>query len=217
MITCSKCKQQFPLNWRMISKDSTVHCTHCNEECLVTLFDLKNSDHSEENEGFGSVTHTYSEIRAEDEKEEKSLNNHLLATMVILNLIAGAFILGMYNISFLEENLPQIARLYNAIKIIAKKTIVVESFKVEKVNNIMTVNLNLENSSDKIQILSDIQILVRDSFNNIISATRVEPGKVIEGKSKLNIKINLTGVNDNGKKISIFINGSVAMESKITL
>jgi hypothetical protein len=217
MITCSKCKQQFPLNWRMISRDSKVNCTNCGNECLVTLFDLKN--HSDEtNDGFSSIEpiEHYKEIRQNEEKETKSLNNHFLIAIVILNLIAGVFLLGIYQIEFLEEKLPRVAVLYNRISIAAKKNIIVKSFEVKKVGKVININLILKNSSDKPDLVSDIEILIRDSFNNVVGATNVRPHKIIQSGKELNLKLNVTGINEDGRKISIFINGKVSLESKIT-
>ena len=214
MITCSKCEKQFTVQWQQISKDSTVPCPHCSYECLVRLLDFQNYP-SESDIGFGGVKNIYNEIKKEDEKESKSLQHHLLVIIVILNLLAGTFILGIYNMNHLEENFPGVARFYNKINIFARKTISVAYFDSETSHNIMTVKLNLLNSCDQTELLSDVQILISDSFNNIVGATHIRPNKIMKGEESLTLMINIVGIKENAKKISIFINGKISFEDKL--
>jgi hypothetical protein len=201
----------------MISKDSKVNCTKCGNECLVTLFDLKNHN-CEANDGFSSIepVQTVEEIRSYDEREEKSLNNHFLIAIIILNLIAGGFLFGMYQIELLQDNFPAIADIYNKLSFAVRKNIIVKSFEVRKIGKVINVNLTIQNISDKVDLVSDIEILIRDSFNNVVGATSVKPHAIIKSRKTLNLKINLVGIKDDGRKISIFINGKVALEGKIT-
>ena len=213
MITCSKCEKQFHVDWRSISKDSTIPCSHCGHECLVTLFDLQN--HSEESGFKGVNSKTYEEIKQEEEKESKSLHDHLLIIIVILNLFLAIFIFGMYNIEYLEEKFPAVGKCYNGLNIFAHKRISVSSFSIERKDQLMVVNLNLVNQCGNSELLNDIQILVGDHFNNTIAATHIKPNKIIKGEEVLPIKINIVGVTEDARKISIFINGKIAFEEKL--
>lgn len=209
MITCSKCKKKFNIDWLDISKDSTIPCTYCDNQCLVTLFDLENISH----ESFSGVNNR--DLAKPIEITEEETSYHYIVIIFCLTSFIMLFILGMYNIAYLEDNFPVVARFYNKIKVFARKSIAISSVSLEQDNFLITITLNLMNSSDHSQILNDIEILIMDSFHNVIAGTHIMPHQIIKKSTILSIKVNNIEQKDDLKNIRIFINGKIALEKSL--
>jgi len=216
MITCSKCNKAFNFDWQNISKDSTIQCIHCGNECLVKLFDLEKMP-SDNDEGFSGINDINPERSIETE-EKIQIHSHLIIIMFCFVFFVILFILGMYKISYIEQEIPILAKFYNKIRVFAKKSIAISSISTEQDEHFMTVDLNLINLSDNPEVLSDIQVLILDSFHNAVAGTHISPHKIIKTTRSMSIKINIREQNsDNLRNIRIFINGKVALEKSLPI
>lgn len=215
MITCSKCKKEFSVDWRNISKDSTVQCISCGNECLVKLFDLEQMS-TDSNQGFSSISDIDS-VRPTETKDKIQSHNHFLIIIFCFTLFIILFILGMYKIPYVEQEFPLIGRFYNKIRVIAHKTIHISSIEVTQNNYFMTIKLDLMNLSNHAELLNDIEVLLLDPFNNIISSTHITPHKIIKTSTSISTKINIADHKDDLRTICIFINGKVVLNKKLPI
>ena len=216
MITCAKCKKESHIEWRNISKDSTIPCLHCGNECLVTLFDLEATS-SHKNQGFSGISDSHTEIQTEAIENAVIPHHHFLMIMLFLNSFVILFILGMSNIEYLEEEFPIVGRFYNSIKVFARKTISISSITVEEDDQIMTVTLNLLNLSDQSELVNDVQVLIMDPFNNAIAGTHIKPHQIVNSSKSISLKINIAEKKDISKKICVFINGKIILEKSLPI
>ncbi len=208
MITCSKCNNSFAIDWRAISKGSIANCPHCNNECLVKLFDLQNV--SQENvDDYNQDSH--------EESGKVDAFKHIITLIIILKILVILFIIGIYNISLLQNHFPFIAELYEKIHIIPHKGVDVREIKIDLVNDnkSMVVDLEFYNQLDVPELVSDLEILVLDPYNNTIASTLVKPNIIIKGLASKAMKINVVGINSNARKVIVILNGKFVKTLKI--
>lgn len=215
MITCSKCNNSFSVDWREISKDSIAICPKCSNECLVKLFDLQHAP-NENQEGFGAVE--YNREQNNGNSNTKTYDwHHILTSVAILKFFLILFIIGMFNISFLEDNFPMLAEMYKRINIVHNKGLSIADLGINLIGEgkTMVVNVKIKNDLDAPDLINDVEILVLDPFNNTIAGTIVKPQMIIKELESVDIKINVSPIDDNARKIVIFVNGKTIKTSNI--
>ncbi len=223
MITCAKCHTKFPIELNQITKDSMVSCIHCKSPCLVKLFDL---EHHVENTdlkygGFSDITkdlQTNTDAQPVD-KNDISIHKHFVITTILLKVLLIAFIIGIIEIEFLDEKFPMLSKLYKAINIFPQKTIMISKvdFNVVKLLNdqklSLTVNIKINNIGDKTDLISDVTVLVFDTFHNVIAVSELQPYVMLKSDREFDLKFIMPPIIGDARYLSILLNGKAQLEN----
>jgi hypothetical protein len=73
------------------------------------------------------------------------------------------------------------------------------------------------NLSSHRELLNNVQILILDSFHNIIAETHINPHQIINNNMSLSLNINLNGIENTPKIICVFINGKIVLEKHLPI
>jgi hypothetical protein len=195
-----------------------MECPFCSTECLVKLFDLQN--HVNEDDGFSSIKNVARVDATTDQQEplnERTVTKHLFFLLGIAQLLLILFIIGIYNIAFINEKFPALARLYAAINILPERGIIVKDFSLDFKNDdrVMVVDVKIANDSDYCDLVNSVQIIVFDVFNSPIAETLVQPNSFIKSRSDISLKIQVTPMSSAARKVVVLVNGKEKVSKKL--
>lgn len=229
MITCSKCNTSFPIEMQKISKESTLPCVSCGNPCVVKLLDLQNievSSHvTKPISGFSEInlndTNTSQSsdaigdlhIKTPTSEHQFPIRKHFVITTVIFKILLIAFIFGITNIQLIDSKFPSLAKLYNLINVFPRKTVVISSVKIVDNKSHLDFHLNITNNSDKTELVSDVVIVVYDTFHNPVSVFEKRPNLLIKANSDVELVFNVHNLKEDSKYVSVFMNGKMQIES----
>lgn len=193
-------------------------CPFCGTECLIKLFDLQNHV-GENDEGFNSIRNI-ARIEANNEPQDSHspvLMEHLLLLLGMAQLLLILFVIGMYNINFVNEKFPAIARAYAALNITPERGITVQDFSLDfkHDNRVMVVDAKISNEADHCDLINSVQIIVFDIFNSPIAESIVQPNTFIKSKAEIPFKIQVTPMSVAARKVVMLINGKPKISKRL--
>jgi hypothetical protein len=204
MIICSKCKIKFKVYIEKISQNSTIVCPSCGESNPVGLLDLDKHDES---------------LQLNDESDDIKSHKGFHFMLLSLKILTIFFILGLFNLSWLEGKSPSLARFYAAIGIKINKGLLLEESSVvvkldEKGSKNLLVNIKVMNQAKKAELISDLVLTVYDKFNNPLALADLTPNQLIKANTSLLIEIKLPNLKEKSSSFSLYMNGKVVISNQ---
>ena len=223
MITCAKCHTKFAVEVNKISKDSIVPCVHCKSPCLVRLFDLEEHVENQAGDfsGFGDINkNLHTDIDAQNVETNDTSHKHFVIIIIILKALLIAFIWGIIEIEFIDTKFPILSKFYKAINIWPKKTLMISKvdFSVVKSPNdqgslSLTLNIRMNNISDKADLISDLTVLIFDAFHNVIAVSELQPYVMVRADGEFDLKFSMPPIINDARYLSILLNGKIQLEN----
>ena len=219
MITCSNCKNNFPIILENI-KGGDIVCPNCLNSCPVTLYQLQEAYEEKNFSGFQDIIKTdqeeknYKLVQDNGSEEASQLVFHLNLILVAFIILINLFTFGMTELDHLED-FSAIRSFYSGIGLTQEAKLSLKEIELEKDLQGYLVQIKVENLSKKVDLLSDIQIVFYDLYHKEVGELSLTVMQLIK-PGIIDVKVKVASPADAIKFLAIKINDQ-KIGSKVTI